>query len=65
MATECISVVDREISPFLEDFIFTKLRMRSFAKINARENFRIYSSRKESVSCMLNLRLLLFAISTK
>ena len=27
-----VSVNDRMISPFREDFIFTKLRMRSFAK---------------------------------
>ena len=32
-----ISVNDRMISPYREDFIFTK--MRSFAKINPRENF--------------------------
>ena len=34
-----ISVSDRVISPFREDFIFTK-----HMKINPQENFRIYSS---------------------
>ena len=39
-----ISVNDKEISPFREGFIFTKLRIFEVSrKLNPRENFRIYS----------------------
>ena len=46
-----MSVNDRVILPFCEGFIFAKLSMLSFVKINPLENFRIYSNAFLSVFC--------------
>ena len=51
-----ILVNDRVISPFREDFIFTKLRICEVSrKLNPHENFRIYSTISDTVTYIMDL----------